>query len=154
MGLRVKDLDRRLAVQDVCVSYAVALDSRDWAWLRRVFRPDAVAEYGGELGMRRGYESIESACQAALVPLTSSQHLMGNHLVTLDGDEADAVCYFQATHLKAGAPGGDIYTVAGRYDDHLVVDGDDWRIARKVLTVMWTDGNPAVLLSGQELQPK
>lgn len=154
MVLQAEDLDRRLAVQDICVSYAVALDTRDWEWLRRVFRPDAVAEYGGELGVRRGYDSIESACRAALVPLTSSQHLMGNHLVTLHGDEADAVCYFQATHVKAGAAGGDIYTVAGRYDDHLVADRDDWRIVRKVLTVMWTDGNPAVLQSGGDLQPK
>lgn len=155
MALKVDDLDRRLAVQDICVSYAVALDTRDWGWLRRLFLPAAVAEYGGELGSRQGYESIEAACQAALLPLTSSQHLMGNHLVTLrGGGDADAVCYFQATHVKAGAPGGDFYTVAGRYDDHLVADGDAWRIARKVLTVMWTHGNPAVLMSGQDLQPK
>lgn len=154
MASKADDLDRRLAAQDTCISYALALDSRDWAWLRRLFLPAAVAEYGGDLGLRRGYESIEAACQAALVPLTSSQHLMGNHLVTLRADEADAVCYFQATHVKAGAPGGDTYTVAGRYDDHLVADGASWRIARKVLTVMWTDGNPAVLLIGRDVQPK
>lgn len=154
MVLKGDDLDQRLAVQDTCVSYALALDTRDWGWLRSLFLPAAVAEYGGELGSRQGYESIEAACRAALLPLSSSQHLMGNHLVTVRGDDAEAVCYFQATHVKTGAPGGDIYTVAGRYDDHLVADGDAWRIARKVLTVMWTHGNPAVLLSGQDHQSK
>jgi len=140
-----EQIDQRQAVQDTCITYALALDAQDWDRLRSVFTPDAVADYGSQLGTLEGYASIEAACQAALVPLTASQHLMGNHLITLADAVADAVSYFQATHIKLGADGGDRYTVAGRYDDRLVQTDGGWRITYKTLTVMWVDGNPAVL---------
>jgi hypothetical protein len=86
------DLVDRQAIVDVCTTYALALDSRDWARLRACFTEDAVADYGG-IGASAGYEAIERTCRAALEPLSASQHLLGNHLVRLDGDAADSTCY-------------------------------------------------------------
>jgi hypothetical protein len=133
---------------DVCVNYALALDSRDWARLRDCFTADAVAVYGGAIN--DGYDAIEAACRAALEPLTASQHLLGNHLVTLDAAQPDAatsVCYFQAQHVKQGLPGGSHFIVAGRYDDRLVRADRGWRIQHRTLTIMWTFGNPEILPS-------
>jgi membrane-bound lytic murein transglycosylase B len=140
-----EQLADRQDVLDAVVSYALALDSHDWDRLRQILLPEAVAEYGMALGAREGRDAIVATCTAALTPLSGSQHLMGNHLVTLDGDRAEAVCYFQATHVKAGCPGGDNYIIAGRYDDRLVRTPAGWRIAHKTLTVVWTDGNAAVV---------
>ena len=134
----------RQAVVDVCITYALALDSRDWTLLRTCFTPDAVAEYEG-LGEKRGMDAIEETCRGALEPLKASQHFLGNHLVSIQGDEATSTCYLQAQHVKKGLPGGELYTVAGRYDDDLVRTPAGWRISRRRLTVAWTDGNPAVL---------
>jgi ketosteroid isomerase-like protein len=134
----------RQRIVDVCTSYALALDSRDWARLRECFTPDAVALYGN-LGRNDGYEAIEATCRSALEPLTASQHLLGNHLVEISGDLATSVCYFQAQHVMESQDAGPTYIIAGRYDDDFVRSESGWRIARRTLTVMWAAGNPAVL---------
>ena len=75
---------------DLAVRYATALDTKDWTLLATCFVPDAV----GDLlhpGPRRGLFGIEDVCRGALGPLTSSQHLLGNHVVELDGDAGRAI---------------------------------------------------------------
>ena len=47
--------------------------------------------------------------------------------------------------MLRGTEGGDNYIIAGRYDDRVVRTPDGWRIAHRVLTVDWTEGNPAVV---------
>ena len=86
-----------------------------------------------------------ATCRAALEPLDASQHLLGNHVVTVDGDEARSQCYLQAQHVRSGTPGGDNYIIAGTYTDELRRGTDGWKIARRRLTVTWTSGNPTVL---------
>ena len=111
-------LDKQ-AITETCYRYGIALDSRDWAALARCFTPDAGAYYTG-LPPAVGYQAIEDTCRATLTPLTASQHLIGNVTVSLDGDAADCVSYLQAQHVKTGTPGGDNFTIAGRYRDRFV----------------------------------
>lgn len=136
-------LDRE-AVVDVCVRYATALDRRDWTLLRACFVPDVVGDYAG-FGTLRGYEEIERVCRGALEPLDASQHLLGNFVVVVHDDEAEATCYLQAQHVRLATPGGDNYLVGGRYTDRHVRAADGWRITNRRLDVTWTDGNPAVV---------
>lgn len=137
-------VEERQAVVDVCIRYALALDTRDWTMLRSCFSEDAVADYEGR-DRANGYEQIEATCRRALEPLRVSQHLLGNHLVTVHGEIAESSCYFQAQHVRDGIPGDPTLTVAGRYDDRLVRTPDGWKIAHRRLSVMWTKGNYAVL---------
>lgn len=130
-------------IVDVCVRYAYALDGHDWDQLRACFTPDVTGEYAG-VGTLHGYDALEDLCRRALEGLTT-QHLLGNHLVEVDGDEARSTCYFHAQHVRADAEGGPNYTVAGRYADRLVRSDGGWKIAERVQTVSWTAGNPAVL---------
>lgn len=128
----------------VCVRYATALDRRDWGLLRTCFAPDVVAAYQG-IGTLEGYQAVEDVCRRALEPLAASQHLLGNHDVTVDGDVAHCSTYFQAQHVRPGTEGGDLYVVAGTYTDRMTRGDAGWRIAHRRLDVVWTDGNTAVL---------
>ena len=128
----------------LCYRYGTALDDRDWPGLRTCFTDDAVTEYEG-LGEFEGYPAIEAVCQAALVPLDRSQHLVGNVSVEVDGDTATAQCYLHCQNVKAGTPGGDLFVIAGRYTDQLARTPDGWRFTRRRLETWWTDGNPAVV---------
>jgi 3-phenylpropionate/cinnamic acid dioxygenase small subunit len=136
--------DDHQMIADLCVRYAFALDNRDWAALRECFTPNVTSVYHG-VGALEGYDAIETLCRGALEQLDASQHLLGNHLVEVDGDAARATCYFQAEHVRSGTPGGDNFTVAGRYDDRLVRVGEGWKIAHRQQTVQWMNGNSAVL---------
>jgi ketosteroid isomerase-like protein len=136
-------LDER-EIRGIVLRYATALDSRDWALLRSCFVQDAVAEYEG-LGRVDGYAAIEELCRGALTPLTRSQHLIGNIMPAVDGEEATCTSYLQAQHVRSATPGGDNYIIAGRYTDRLVRTPDGWRIAERSLETWWTDGNQAVV---------
>jgi ketosteroid isomerase-like protein len=138
------DAADRMAITDVCTRYAFALDNQDWDQLRSCFLPDVTSVYHG-VGALQGYDPIEELCRSALTPLDASQHLLGNHLVEVDGDEARSTCYFQAEHVRENAAGGTHLTIAGRYEDRLVRADDGWKIAHRHQTVLWMDGNIGVL---------
>jgi 3-phenylpropionate/cinnamic acid dioxygenase small subunit len=143
----MSDIDALLAKQqitEICYRYGINLDNREWSKLRECFTEDAVADYL-DMPSCQGYQAIEDTCREALSPLTGSQHLISNVVVTLDGDEADSVCYLQAQHVKSGTPGGDTFIIAGRYLDRLVRAPEGWRIKHRRLEGIWTDGNPAVV---------
>lgn len=130
-------------VADLCVRYTSALDKRDWQLLESCFTSNPIFVHPG--GRLEGFAAILARTSAALEPLDATQHLLGNVVVTVDGDAATATSYFQAQHVRAGTPGGDTYLIAGSYADSLVRTADGWRIAERVQAYMWRDGNRAVV---------
>jgi hypothetical protein len=131
------------AILDIQTYYSRSIDAGEYGNLDGVFSANVVAEYG-RAGQHHGVETIKAACQAALDPLTSVQHLNGNHWAEIHGDSAQAGCYFVGHAYRHDTPGGDHYVTGGRYDDELERTGQGWRITKRTLTVLWTDGNPAV----------
>jgi hypothetical protein len=81
----------------------------------------------------------------ALEHLDTSQHLVGNHEIQVDGDDATHRCYLQAQHVRQAATGGPNYIVAGRYEDRFRRTDQGWRIVHRALVVMWTEGNVGVV---------
>ncbi|MEY9211787.1 nuclear transport factor 2 family protein [Thermobifida halotolerans] len=141
-NLSVQD---RLDIADVLARYCVALDSRDWNLLERVFTPDAVAAYG-RVGDPRGLPAIVGVVRASLEPLDASQHFIGTSLVEPDGEGgARGRTYLIAQHVRNQTPGGDQYVIAGTYVDRFVRTPGGWRISERRLVHTWTRGNPAVL---------
>jgi hypothetical protein len=129
------------AVRALTIAYCWALDTKRFEDLRDVFLPDATASL---LEERVGIDSIIDRISGALSPLDDSQHMVSNHEVVIDGDRATCRCYLQAQHVRHAAEGSPNYIIAGRYEDDLERTPTGWRIRRRVLTVMWTDGNPLV----------
>ena len=106
--------DRQL----VALRYCRALDTKDWRLLDDVFVADATADLAGPSPLV-GIEAIRARIRTALEHLDVSQHLVGNHEVSVDGDTATHRCYLQAQHVRRAAAGGPNYIVAGRYEDRL-----------------------------------
>jgi 3-phenylpropionate/cinnamic acid dioxygenase small subunit len=141
----IRQFADRTDVLDVVVAYATALDTRDWTALGILFTEDASWEYAGTDRRFVGPTEIVDFIRAGLDGIDVTQHLNGNHAVTLRGDEAEHTCYFHAQHVRLGTPGGDTFLGAGRYRDRLRRTPDGWRFTDRVLTSMWRTGNPAVL---------
>jgi hypothetical protein len=128
--------------------YCHAIDAHDWDTLRaKVFLPDAVMEFrpGDPDHVRSGIDGIVDYIAAALTPLDTSQHLVGSHVVDVDGDRATCRCYLHGQHVRKAADGGPHMIVALTYDDELVRTDGGWRIARRRLVPSWRAGNPEVL---------
>jgi 3-phenylpropionate/cinnamic acid dioxygenase small subunit len=141
--MTLEQLEDRQAIVDLLISYATALDTRDFDGLGDVYLADAVAIYDGH--RCEGLDAIKDICKAALVPLTASQHFLGNFHVELDGDRARSETYLHAQHFRAGARGRSTYVMAGTYRDQLIRTEGGWRIEYRELEITWTDGNAALV---------
>ena len=144
LATRVGELADRLAITDVLYQYATALDTRDWDLLRSCFTADGVADFLEFGGVNEGRDAIVELCGGVLSGLDSSQHLIGNPRVVLDGDRATSVCYFQAQHFLASPAGGNTYLVGGSYEDRHRRTDEGWQIERRTLHCTWQDGNAGV----------
>lgn len=138
----------RLDVIDTCTRMAWHTDHREWDELADVFADQVRLDYtslnGGE-PVTLTPAQIAAVWQHTLGGLNATQHLLGNHLVTVNGDTAVCTASFQATHRKPGAFGASLWTLGGSYRFDLVRSGDGWRISGVVMTALWGDGNRGLL---------
>jgi hypothetical protein len=137
------DLADTAAIVRLTHDYCWALDTREWERLRLIFVPDVVAHLGA--GGQRGVDEVIARTSRALSHLDASQHTVSTHDVVITGDSATGRCYLHAQHVRRGIPGGDNFVIGGRYDDHYVRTSNGWRIAERRLTMIWFEGNPAVV---------
>ena len=141
----LQELADRAAIVDAVISYATALDTRDWERLGSLFTDDACWEYSGSGERISGPTAIVARISASLARFDATHHLNGNHVAAVRGDEAEHTCYYQAQHVRLGLPGGEMFLDGGRYDDRLRRTPDGWRFTHRRITSVWSDGNSAVI---------
>ncbi|MEV0145607.1 MULTISPECIES: nuclear transport factor 2 family protein [unclassified Nonomuraea] len=130
----------RFDVIDTCTRMAWHADQREWSELAEVFADEVLLDYtslnGGEPVTLTPAQIVEG-WEGALSAYVATQHLIGNHLVTVAGDVAVCTASFQATHRKDD---DSLWTLGGTYRFDLVRTGDGWRITGVVMTAAWSDG--------------
>lgn len=127
----------RLAIMDRLCRYARGIDRCDLATLLDVFWPDAVADFG------QGPVPASDWAQAmipALAGMLRTQHLLGNMIIDIAGDRAEAETYCRAWHETAD---GMVMEVGGRYLDTLEQRGGEWRIASRRYVMDWNTNAPS-----------
>jgi hypothetical protein len=138
----------RIAVIEVCTRMAWHTDRREWAELREIFSEKVRLDYtslnGGE-PVELTPDQIVGGWSELLGALDATQHLITNHLVTVDGDSAGCTASFQATHVLANRFGAPLWTLGGTYRFDLVRHHGSWLIAGVEMTVVWADGNKDLL---------
>lgn len=140
-------------IVDVINAYTTALDTRDWDLLESCFTPDGEADFGNlaGVGVLDSPQALVELCRGALQDLQATQHLQGNYAVEVDGDTAQASCYFQANHFLEGAPGGNVFVVWGKYRDRFVRTPDGWKIRHRDLDTISAGGNQNLFAEAAEL---
>ncbi|MEU2737294.1 nuclear transport factor 2 family protein [Streptomyces sp. NPDC007095] len=144
-----QDLRDRLDIIETCTRMCWHTDKREWQSLRSsVFTEKVLVDYnslnGGEPAELAADDLIE-AWRTLLSPLTSTQHLLTNHLVRASGDAAVATADFLATHLLPNALGGPLWTLGGHYRFTLNRTPAGWRIDGLTMTADWADGNRKIM---------
>jgi hypothetical protein len=148
-----RDIAHRLAVAEDMSRRGMLVDARRWDQLEALFTDPVDVDYtslnGGEPQTLRPAELV-GGWRQLLSRLDATQHLIGNHVVTLDGDEAACAANVQGTHVLANHSGGPVWTVGGRYDTALRRTAAGWRIAALTLTVQWATGNQHIMTLAAE----
>ena len=129
------DIGDRLAISDVLIRYATALDGRDWELLASCFTDDATLDY--DTSGTYGRDAFVEHCRAGLARMKATQHCVTNHVISTDGDRAHSTSYVIAQHVRAN----DVtFTLGGAYSDDLVRVGTGWRIASRRFVTSWKAG--------------
>lgn len=134
--------DDRQQIVDLLSELTVILDGRRWLALPEVFTVDATA-YGAT-----GLPAIEAHVRSYLGGCGPSQHLLGNHLITVDGDEASGITKIRVMHQGVGERSNLTYECLGDYRDRFVRTPDGWRLRHREFDVSMAFGDPAVLQPG------
>jgi ketosteroid isomerase-like protein len=131
--------DDRTALVELLAELAAATDARDWATITALLTEDCVA-YGAE-----GPDAVVHRMQQHLGGVGPTQHLLGNHRVTVTGDTARSLTYGRVHHQGAGPMTGAHYECLGEYDDRWVRTDAGWRLRRRRFEIRVSLGDFAVL---------
>ena len=140
---QIHQLEEKQKIVDLTIAYTWIIDHGPRERLREIFTENAV--FIIDTRHLNGIDEIRGKIERTLGGLSSSQHIVSNHQVSIDGDTATSRCYLHAQHTLTGTEGGDNYVMAGRYIDKLVRVDSEWRITERQLMLDWTEGNNRVL---------
>ncbi len=135
---RIQRLEDRAAILEVLAAYGQALDYGDVEALLDCFTPDAVRETrrpDGSVNRWTGEAGTETFARTHThAPELYHKHVVVDTLLTLDGDEADAVSYMFRFEPRPDGPS--FIWGMGRYLDHLQRGADGrWRISHRVAEI-------------------
>jgi hypothetical protein len=131
-------------IEQIIIRYALACDSRNWPLMDSVFTEDVIAVYGGEASLAKR-SSIINMIQRHLNGCGSTQHLLGNFRIAIDGNNATCATYIRAAHVGRGDKAGMIYEVWGEYRDELIRTTEGWRICKRDMVIFNETGSREVL---------
>jgi hypothetical protein len=119
--------------------YARAVDTRDWATIEALFRPDAMVE-----GTRWSAPVAEylPTLFSSLEPYSSTMHAMHNQYIERPThDVAHVVTYCVAYHVEQESTDQESdLTVGVIYNDELRLEGGEWGIAHRRTELKWKQG--------------
>ena len=125
-----------IAVRDVVLGYARAVDAMDVEAVARCFTPDCA--YEGSLASGTIADALVTL-RGAFARYARTMHFMGTQDARVDGDTAEVLTYCTAYHVRTD---GRHATVGVRYRDALVRTAGGWRIARRSVRTAWSRDDP------------
>ncbi|NLR73194.1 nuclear transport factor 2 family protein [Novosphingobium sp. ERN07] len=140
MDPELRTLLDKQACTELVFRFARGLDRCDEDIIRSVFHPDATDDHGQFKGSA---EEFISWVLPLLATMERTQHVIGNVLVDVSGDEAWAESYFVAYHDVTSGDGSLLRTtIAGRYFDTFARRAGQWRIAHREFVSDWSAAEP------------
>lgn len=130
---QVRELLERQAILDTITRYARAMDRLDEELFKTAYHADAVDDHGVFVGARDEFYPWVSKLLSE--QRSSTQHVIGNFTVEIDGHSAHAETYFIAPSMVA--QGYPFSLVGGRWLDRLVKEDGRWQILARLVVTDW-----------------
>jgi hypothetical protein len=145
----------RAEIVETVYKYATGIDTREFELHRSIFTDEIEVDFSSYAGGQEGYVKMSAdqwveGLKGLFPGLDSTQHLMSNPRVTVDGDRAICLVYMQAEHFLANREGDNWHAIGGYYTDDLVRTAEGWKVSRIKLTIFWQRGNKQVMTMGAQ----
>ena len=127
------NLDDMLAEREIyrkLVRFAYAMDERQWGLLEEITTDEIEADVG--VGPLKGREALVDVMRQFLDQCGTTQHLLGNVLIDVNGDSATSQAYVSDMHLGSQGKEDITFRTLGRYNDAWKKQDGQWRMCRRV----------------------
>ena len=131
-------------ITTTCLDIFINTDGRRWDRIEVLFAPQVRLDYQSMSGQPAAMMSptqITGAWKQVLPGFDQTHHQIGNIIVTERDTDADLFCYGTATHYIANQPEGNVWTVVGTYEFHLIKTSSGWLADRMKFNLQYQDGN-------------
>lgn len=129
-------------IRELAMLYSRGVDRKDGPLLRTLYTQDATDTHGTTYD--GGAEGYVDFLERSFPYMPYSGHHICNHLIAVNGNEADGELYAIAYHIIPDGKGGwleDVMTV--RYiDNYRKEDDGRWRFAKRVVTYDMNNRRP------------
>jgi hypothetical protein len=131
----LEQLADREAIRECVYRYSRGADRLDADMIRSAYWPDCVDRH---MGFEGNAEEFIAWSFPIMGTMDQTMHMIGNVLIHIDGDKADAESYFYGIHRINTPDGGKADVIgAGRYVDNFEKRGDEWRIKTRLVVTDW-----------------
>lgn len=135
----------RSEIYAVLVRYCRGVDRRDQEMIRSTYHADAYDDHGSYKGDLDGF--IQFVEEEVYSRFRTTMHKLGQALIEIEGDEANAETYAICHHVGAEQGVDATDSVMGiRYLDRFERRAGEWRIARRELRWEWIRHDALVAL--------
>lgn len=127
------DIQTLLAEREIyrqLVRFARGMDERDWDVLAAISTGDICAEFG--TGEVVGSDAVVSVIRSYLDNCGTTQHLLGNVLIDVEGDTATSESYVSDMHLAKDEQRDIQFRTLGNYSDSWVRRDGQWLLSKRV----------------------
>ena len=128
--------------------YAQGIDTRDFKLLRSIFTQDITMDfedYSGQPCSSLKADDWVAGCRVLFTGLDSTQHVMSNPIVDIDGERAQCRMYMKAEHFLQNNQGSPDFALGGYYIDQLEKVNGKWLINTVTLKILWNRGNRHIM---------
>jgi len=136
---RLEEYLAKQEIYELSCRYMRGLDRLDHELLLSTFAENAWCEYGF---VNCAAPAFVDFAMEALKTHVSNQHMIGNVLIDVKGEEAFGEVYFNAYHKVPTDNGFDDVIIAGRYLDRYIRTDSVWKFAYRSERVDWTRTQP------------
>jgi SnoaL-like domain len=141
---RLRRLEDRALISERVISYAMAVDRRDWKMFAECFTDPVHADYSenGRPAADFARDDLVDIVRSAVSGYTATQHLSPNHVIDFDPEDPDrAICHssMYAQHHLERSEDDEFLLLRGSYTNHMVRTADGWRIERLIQHVSWRE---------------
>ena len=138
---KLQKLIDRNEIIDTLNRYATSVDTRDWDLLLTAYTDEIEVDMisvGRPEVLTMSAKDFGELIERAVLPFDSTQHLLSNYVVEINGDSATCVAYLHVQHFRMEGDEAKAVTRGGYYSNNLVRTSEGWRINKYKVVITWT----------------
>lgn len=141
----VQQVRDRQEIIDTINRIGLTADLRDWSACQACFAQSVEVDYTSLMGGKPNIitpDVLTKQWQSSFdSTFKTTQHLIGSHSVTQNGNSATCLSQFQAHHVLLNPTQEKTWTLGGLYSHELVRTVEGWRVRKMKMTWKWEAGS-------------